>query len=77
MTGEKKLAKPETLTVRLRCPNCRTTGEVICEENENPAPTGRKFDRVVLSTSKGFQAAGYLDGIQQVICSSCRVLIPI
>jgi hypothetical protein len=71
------MAKQETFTAKLICPNCRTTGEAICEENENPVHTGGKFDRVVLSISKGFQAGGYLDGNEQLICSSCRVLIPI
>jgi hypothetical protein len=71
------MAHPETFTVSLHCPNCRTTGEVICAEHENPAPTGRRFDRMVLSASKGFQPGGNLDGIEQVICSSCQALIPI
>ena len=71
------MAKQEIFTASFVCPNCRTIGEAICEENENPMLGGGKFDRVILSVSTGFQAAGYLDGNQQVICSGCRVLIPI
>jgi uncharacterized protein YbaR (Trm112 family) len=70
------MAKQETFTAKLVCPNCRTTGLATCEENENPMHPG-KLDRSIQSVSEGFRTGGYLDGNQQVVCSRGRVLVPI
>ena len=70
------MAAQETFKVRIFCPNCRTTGEVICCDSESPERDGR-FDREVLWTSKGFRAGNYFAGTQQVVCDGCRGLVPI
>jgi len=70
------MTKPETFAAKLVCPQCKRTGEATCEENPNPTHTG-KLNRIILSTSKGFRPGGHLDGNEQVVCSICRILIPI
>jgi hypothetical protein len=70
------MARQERFTARLVCPNCRTMGEAVCEENENPALADKR-DRLIVSVTKGFELGGYLNGNQQVICSRCHSLIPI
>ncbi len=72
VTSEREIFK-----ARLFCPNCRTSGHAIVEDEENPARADGKRDRIVLAVSQGFAGSGYLDGVQQVICATCRGLVPI
>jgi hypothetical protein len=76
---ERKITMPEReiFKARLFCPNCRTTGQAIVEDQENPARADGQRDRIVLAVSQGFAGGGSLDGVQQVICATCRSLIPI
>jgi hypothetical protein len=67
----------EIFKARFFCPNCRTTGHASVEDEENPARADGKRDRIILAVSQGFAGPGYLDGVQQVICATCRGLIPI
>jgi hypothetical protein len=67
----------EIFKARLFCPNCRTSGQAIVEDEENPTRADGKRDRIVLAVSQGFAGGGYLDGVQQIICVTCRGLIPI
>jgi hypothetical protein len=74
-----RIAMPdrEIFKARLFCPNCRTTGQAIVEDEENPARSDAKRDRLVLAVSQGFAGGSHLDGVQQVICVNCRGPIPI
>lgn len=71
------MAKEETFTASLVCPNCRKTGKAVCGEYENPTRAGGRPDREILAFSKGFQTGGFLDGVEQVVCSDCLGLVPI
>ena len=70
------MSNEETFKAPMFCPNCRTTGEVICCDSKDPARDG-KFDREVLWASKGFRAGSYLNGTQQVVCEGCGGLVPV
>ena len=67
------MTSSEAFKVKLFCPTCRIEGHAICEETE----AGGKFDRTVLAVSNGFEGGGRLEGIDQVVCSTCKGLIPI
>ena len=51
-------------------------GIAECEDDVSPDNPDRTI-RTVQAVSEGFEGGGYIDGVQQIICSGCRGLVPV